>query len=235
MFSILLTPLLMLLSVFGLYSPQPQHSSPFPSATVQPVRTLVKKSPTTTPAQKPAVVAVAKKEAVEKPIEKKPEANIEMRTEPVHETKPTPKPEPSVPNDYASETEARVLVLMNTERTKAGLGELELDSRLAAIARVHSADMMNRDFFDHNNPDGCSSSCRANNADYDWSSIGENIYMTEGYDLSATEEADMVVDGWMHSAGHKANILGAKYTNAGVGVYVQGEKVYITAMYSKPR
>lgn len=239
MFSILLTPLLMLLSVFGLYSPHAQHSSPFPSATVRPVTTIAKKTSTTTPAQKPTVVSAttqSKKDiVVEKPAEKQPEPKPKAQSEPVQVTPPAPKPQPAVQGDYASETEAHILVLMNAERAKAGLGMLQQDTQLATIARLHSADMLNRDFFDHTNPDDCSSSCRANNADYDWSSIGENIYMTDGYDLSTTEEAEMVVDGWMHSAGHRANILGAKYTNAGVGVFVQGEKVYVTAMYSKPR
>lgn len=237
MFSILLTPFVMLLTVFGLYSPHAQHSSLSPSATVRPAITVAKKTPTTTPAEKPASAsaAVPKKVVVEKSAEKKPEPKSAAESEPVKENIPAPKQEPVEPNDYASQTEAQILALMNAERAKAGLGMLQQDTRLAAIARVHSADMLNRDFFDHTNPDDCSSSCRANNADYDWSSIGENIYMTEGHDLSATEEAEMVVDGWMHSAGHKANILGTKYTNAGVGVFVQGDKVYVTAMYSKPR
>jgi len=235
MFSILLTPLLMLLSVFGLYSHPTQHSSPFPSATVRPRTTADNTTSTTTPAQKPAAVAttaVTKKEvAVAQTETSKPAKTPEVQAEPAAEQQP-----PAVPqSDFVSRAETRILVLMNSERANEGLPALALDAQLSKLARAHSADMIARDFFDHKNPDGCSSSCRANNADYSWSAIGENIYMTEGYDLSAEAEAAMVVDGWMHSDGHRANILGSKYTNTGVGVVVQGEKVYVTAMYSKPR
>ena len=65
--------------------------------------------------------------------------------------------------------------------------------------------------------------------------IGENIYMTEGYKLSSTAEAEMIVNGWMNSSGHRANILGTKFTHTGVGISVKGDSVYVTAMYSKPR
>lgn len=225
----------MLLTVFGLYSPQPQHSSPFPSATVRPATTTaVKKTPQTAAAETPPVSAA--------PAPKKERVAAQPTTtrapEPKSEVTPDATSSPTAvaqaKTDFASQAESKILELMNTERAKEGLGVLRADAHLATIARAHSADMLTRNFFDHDNPDGCSSSCRANAAGYAWSAIGENIYMTEGYDLSANDEAAMVVDGWMHSAGHRANILGAKYTNGGVGVVVKGEAVYITALYSKP-
>lgn len=225
MFSILLTPLLMLLSVFGLYSLPPQHPPSRPSAIVYPATTsVVKTETTTTPVQKPVVVAVATKEEV------RPASSVPAVS---------PPSQPALveisPTDFRTDTEARIFVLMNEERSDEGLSTLSADTRLATLARAHSADMLARGYFDHDNPDGCSSSCRANEAGYAWSAIGENIYMTDGYELVAETEATMVVDGWMRSPGHRANILGTKYTHGGVGIATEGEKVYITAVYAKPR
>jgi len=124
---------------------------------------------------------------------------------------------------------------MNAQRVQNGLSALAWDQRLADMARAHSTDMLTNDYFSHTDPNGCGSSCRANNAGYGWTAIGENIYFTEGYNLTSTAEAEMIVNGWMNSPGHRANILGAQFTNDGVGVAVQGDKIYITAMYSKPR
>lgn len=253
MFSILLTPLLMLLSVFGLSLLQHPHwfqsqravtlgapratstiSGFFSEAVVEqapPSHTSSSTDEAHDPASRPGRSGLATG------AQPSLTPNPALEPKPNVTPKPTTDPEPAIQahTDFASQTEARIRELTNAERVKEGLGALKEDAYLAMIARAHSADMIARDFFDHNNPDGCSSSCRANNADYTWSAIGENIYMTEGYDLSADDEAEMVVDGWMHSAGHRANILGAKYTNSGVGVVVEGEAVYITALYSRPR
>ncbi len=124
---------------------------------------------------------------------------------------------------------------MNTERTDAGLSTLSYDSVLGKIARAHSADMQTREYFNHADPEGCSSSCRADAAGYTWRAIGENIYFSSGYKLTADASAAMTVDGWMHSSGHRANILGEKFTHVGVGVAVSDEDVYITAVFAKPR
>jgi uncharacterized protein YkwD len=135
--------------------------------------------------------------------------------------------------DFATNVELAVFAATNAERGKEGLAPLSNDPLLAQLARAHSADMIERNYFSHDDPDGCGSSCRANAADYEWTRIGENIYMSSGYDVSATEEAHMTVEGWMNSAGHRANILG-EYTATGIGVVIKGESVYVTAMYATP-
>lgn len=147
-----------------------------------------------------------------------------------------PRPEPQTPSpETAALIEAEVVRLSNIERDKTGLNSLSTDTTLAATARAHSEDMLDRDFFDHNNPDGCSSSCRATAAGYRWRMVGENIYMMSGWDLTPTEAAIMIVNGWMSSTGHRENLLKDGYTETGVGVIVRGEAVYATAMYAKPR
>jgi uncharacterized protein YkwD len=228
MFSSLLTPLLMLLSVFGLYSPpRPLQHTP-PSEIVRPAPINVADAATTTPVYMPAPVVVEKKIVAKE--EMRPEPTVPAASTPV-----APKPAAVPTADFATDTEARILTLMNAERDTEGLAALTNDARLTKLAKSHSADMLVRDYFDHDDPEGCSSSCRANAASYEWSAIGENIYMTDGYGLSSEKEAAMVVEGWMRSNGHRANILGTKFTHAGVGVAVEGKKVVITAVYAKPR
>lgn len=104
---------------------------------------------------------------------------------------------------------AEVTRLTNVERAKAGCGALRTDSRLAAAALAHSRDMVDRDYFSHSSPDGKGPGDRATAAGYQrWS--GENI--AAGYPTAAA-----VVQGWMNSAGHKANILNCQSKATGVG------------------
>jgi len=133
------------------------------------------------------------------------------------------------------QVEAEVLRLSNEERVKAGLLPLAAEIRLSDVARAHSADMLANDYFSHEDRQGCSSSCRVTDAGYRWRAIGENIYMMSGYRLSAGKTAAMVVDGWMNSPGHRANILGSSFVVSGIGVVTDGKSVYVTAEYAKPR
>lgn len=145
------------------------------------------------------------------------------------------KDEPRDPAaDLISLIESEVLRRSNEERIADGLSPLAQDTRLRQIAWSHSADMFANEYFSHEDTVGCSSSCRATNAGYAWRSIGENIYMMSGYDDAPETKARRVVEGWMNSPGHRANILG-KYTVSGVGVVSAGESVYVTALYATPR
>jgi uncharacterized protein YkwD len=109
----------------------------------------------------------------------------------------------------ASATEAEVTRLTNVERAKAGCGALRIDARLTTAARAHSADMVDRDYFSHTSPDGKGPGDRAAAAGYlRWS--GENI--AAGYPTAAA-----VVQGWMNSEGHRANILNCQSKATGVG------------------
>ncbi|TSC86117.1 MAG: hypothetical protein G01um10148_623 [Parcubacteria group bacterium Gr01-1014_8] len=137
--------------------------------------------------------------------------------------------------DFLTKVEIEIFLLTNKERTALGLPSLVTDTELAAIAEAHSKDMLMNDYFSHEDKSGCSSSCRANNRGYSWSTIGENIYMMSGYELSATEAAAMIVQGWMNSPGHRANILRPAFTHLGVGVVAEGKNVYSTALFAKPR
>ncbi|MGK5639426.1 CAP domain-containing protein [Streptomyces sp. URMC 126] len=107
-------------------------------------------------------------------------------------------------------TAADVLALTNVHRTAAGLRPLDGDPRLTAAAQAHSADMAARGYHSHTAPDGGRPWDRAVAAGCVHRSIGENIACGQ---RSPAE----VVEGWMNSPGHRANILTPDFTHLGVG------------------
>jgi len=117
---------------------------------------------------------------------------------------------------------AEVLRLVNAERKKAGLAALGAgSSSLNAAARKRAEEISVK--FDHRRPGG--GSCFTVLGEYGvaYSAGGENI--AAGYDSPAK-----VVEGWMNSPGHKANILG-DYEQLGVGVFVKNNTVYWAQMF----
>jgi uncharacterized protein YkwD len=105
---------------------------------------------------------------------------------------------------------AAVTDLTNRERVRAGLPPLAADPLLTAAAQAHSADMVARAFYSHTAPDGSRPWDRAAAAGSTRRSIGENIACGQ---RSPAE----VVEGWMNSPGHRANILKPGFTHLGVG------------------
>ncbi|MGW6057835.1 CAP domain-containing protein [Streptomyces sp. NPDC055189] len=103
-----------------------------------------------------------------------------------------------------------VLRLTNAERTAAGLRPLSPDPLLTVAAQNHSADMIARAFYAHTAPDGGEPWHRASAAGSTHRSIGENI-------ACGQRTPAEVVDGWMNSPGHRANILKPSFTHLGVG------------------
>ena len=115
----------------------------------------------------------------------------------------------ATPSRSLNAQEQVVLDLTNAARQKQGCGPLRVDGRLEAAAQAHAADMASRHYFSHISPEGLDPSARARAAGFP-AGAGENIAM--GF---ATASA--VMDGWMGSRGHRANILNCSYTVIGVG------------------
>jgi uncharacterized protein YkwD len=105
--------------------------------------------------------------------------------------------------------EGQVLALTNAQRAAAGCGALSADPALANVARAHSADMRDRNFFSHTNLDGLDPFDRAARAGL--TARAENIAYGQ-------PDAAAVMDAWMNSPGHRANILDCSLTRLGVGV-----------------
>lgn len=109
-----------------------------------------------------------------------------------------------------SAMEQEVLALVNSERAKNGLSALSWADDVAAVARAHSSDMINRGFFSHTNPDGESPFDRLKNNGISYRTAAENIAYGQ------KTPAD-VMSAWMNSSGHRANILNKNVTELGVG------------------
>jgi uncharacterized protein YkwD len=120
-------------------------------------------------------------------------------------------------------TELEVVALVNLERTSRGLAPLTINSRLSYAAGFHSTQMANRSNASPNDPfsamqhtlygvDAPTPASRLDHAGYDnWLTYGENIAF--GYVTAAS-----VVQAWMNSPGHRANILDANFKEIGVGL-----------------
>ena len=124
------------------------------------------------------------------------------------------RPEPVAPLAQSAPAEptaeGQVLALVNAARAEAGCGALTADSGLAAVARAHSADMRDRDYFSHTSPEGLSPFDRAERAGVDYSRA-ENIAFGQA-------DAAAVMEAWLESPGHRENILDCGLTKLGVGV-----------------
>jgi uncharacterized protein YkwD len=106
--------------------------------------------------------------------------------------------------------ESEVIELVNIEREARSLHPLSYNEELTLAGRLHSQDMGDQNYFDHTSLDGREFYERIADAGYDYQISGENI--AAGY---PTPEA--VVDAWMSSDGHRANILDPNYCDIGVG------------------
>ena len=115
--------------------------------------------------------------------------------------------------------ETEVFTLVNLERQIQKLHPLQLDSRLHAAALGHSQDMAEQNYFDHTSLDRRTPDTRISQAGYFWSTYGENI--AAGYSTPAA-----VVEGWMNSAGHRANILSSGFCDIGVGYAYSAASTY---------
>ncbi|ARH93395.1 CAP domain-containing protein [Streptomyces sp. MOE7] len=135
-------------------------------------------------------------------------------------TKPRTASSPAAPHhtaaaskspDAGSSTAAQVLSLVNQERAQAGCSPVTADPELDALAQGFSDDMAARGFFSHTDPDGHTPWDRAR-AKGITDLGGENIARGQA-------NAQSVMDSWMNSPGHRANILNCEYKTLGIGVH----------------
>ena len=124
----------------------------------------------------------------------------------------------SEPADTVAAYEQEVFDLVNQIREENGLEPFVYNETLAETARAHSQDMIDRDFFDHYNPDGKSPFDRMRDNGLSFSMAAENI-------AAGQRTPEEVVESWMNSEGHRANILG-NCEELGVGLALGGSYGY---------
>ncbi|MCX4723480.1 CAP domain-containing protein [Streptomyces sp. NBC_01306] len=151
------------------------------------------------------------------PSQRKKSAPASPSTAPARTAAPgaTPRHTESAHTEAATSAEssaaAAVLSLVNQQRAQAGCRPVRADTGLASLAGAFSAEMASRGFFDHTDPDGATPWDRADKAGVKGLG-GENIARGQA-------DAAAVMDSWMHSPGHRANILNCDFTTLGVGVH----------------
>ena len=111
--------------------------------------------------------------------------------------------------------EQEVIRLVNEIRAQNGLKALTYDWELSRVARIKSQDMKDNNYFAHNSPVYGTPFQMIRNFGISFQTAGENI--AKGY-----TSPQAVVNGWMNSSGHRANILNASYTQIGVGYVSSG-------------
>lgn len=119
--------------------------------------------------------------------------------------------------------EAQVLVAINNLRQAQGCQALTVASELNTAAQQHSSDMAYNDFYAHSGSDGSDSADRAEQAGYNWLSVAEII-------AAGPEKVDDVMQMWMSSSNHRADILDCGMHEVGVGyVYLATDPGQVTA------
>ncbi|NIK75821.1 putative YkwD family protein [Paenibacillus castaneae] len=111
-----------------------------------------------------------------------------------------------------SQFEQQVLDLVNQERSKAGLKSLSMNGELSKMAMVKAQDMYDNNYFDHNSPTHGSPFDMMKEYGITYSSAGENI-------AKGQNSPTQVMNDWMNSPGHRANILKDSFTQIGIAYY----------------
>ncbi|HXK37561.1 MAG TPA: CAP domain-containing protein [Candidatus Paceibacterota bacterium] len=140
-----------------------------------------------------------------------------------------PKPSALTPSKLDA---LEIIVITNQERAKDGAQALTWNPKLAEEALAKAKDMIAKQYFAHKSPDGVNVSDLAAIHGYAYSLVGENLA------LGDFKSSSDVMDGWMNSPGHRANILKKAYTEIGVaaimGAYEGRQVWYAVQEFGRP-
>lgn len=170
--------------------------------------------------QMPKTEAPAKVEAPKTPAAEAPAPAAPEATE--APAKETPAPAAS------GSQEKQVIDLVNQERAKAGLSPLKENTELAKVAEVKAEDMRDNNYFSHTSPVYGSPFDMMKQFGIKYSYAGENI-------AKGQRSPQEVMNGWMNSEGHRANILNSNFTEIGVGYVTDSNGgTYWVQMFIRP-
>ncbi len=125
---------------------------------------------------------------------------------------------------YDQVAERQLVQLLNQERARQGLSSLKVDDRLTQAARAHSPLMAQAKQLSHQMPGEPGLSKRLAATKLRSNDDAENV----AYDYSVPA----VHDGWLHSPGHRENMLSPKYNVVGIGVVKSGDVYWVTADFA---
>lgn len=180
---------------------------------------------TTNRSTKPAVSTATKKtNAPVKTTRKTPAATTTRKPSPAATTtrKPSPPAATTQAVDPASYPQ-EVLRLVNAERQKAGKSPLSADEKLNKAAQIRAKEIAVA--FSHTRPDGQSCFTVLKEQGVSYLTAGENIAMGQRTPAE-------VIESWMHSEGHRKNILSDNFGRLGVGYYVEGGAAHWVQLFT---
>lgn len=124
-----------------------------------------------------------------------------------------------------------IVQLTNQARTQNSLGELKVSGLLNKAAQNKANDMLARQYFSHNTPDGATPWSFIKAVGYSYTTAGENLAID-------FVEAESVQTAWMNSPGHRANILNGNFTEIGIGIargiYDNHNTIIVVQMFGNP-
>ena len=162
---------------------------------------------------------------VEKPEDNKPEMDAPEDNKPEVDVPETEVPDnnapENVPGNGSTEENTpeedsqhaflqEIVNLVNIERAKEGLSALKMDTKVQAAAQVRAKEC--EQLFAHTRPNGSSFATALKEQNVSYRSAGENIALGQ-------RSPEEVMEAWMNSSGHRANIMNPNFTTIGVGYY----------------
>ena len=118
--------------------------------------------------------------------------------------------------------------MINVERSLAGLPALKWNEKVAELARLHSQNMADNNFFSHKGVDGLTVDGRAQQLNVSWQAIGENIAFMQNY----PNPAQIAVQKWLQSASHRSNMMDKGWSDSAIGVAMTEDgKCYFTQVF----
>lgn len=133
---------------------------------------------------------------------------------------PPPPPPPIV---HVQGVQSNVVNSVNQQRANAGIGGVTVDARLTNAAQSHANDMANRRVMTHTGANGSNGGQRITAQGYGWSRWAENV-------AAGQTTPEQVMNAWMNSSGHRANILDGRLVNIGVAAATGSDGVTYWAM-----
>lgn len=165
--------------------------------------------------QEPPATSVSPASRAETSSPSKPAYSKPSSTRPSSPAPSSSRPASSRPQSSGSQNGSlsyaeQVVQLVNQERAREGLKPLAISQPAAAAAQKRAREIETE--FSHTRPDGTSFSTALAEQGASYRRAGENIAWGQ-------KTPEQVVQGWMNSSGHRANILNANFTAIGVGYY----------------
>lgn len=133
-----------------------------------------------------------------------------------------------------SMSNSELLSATNSQRGQNGSGTLTINQQLTSAAQAKANDMIARNYWSHNTPDGQEPWVFMNNAGYAYQKAGENL----AYGFTTSDDT---VTGWMNSPSHRSNLLDGEFSEVGFGFANGsnfnngGPETVVVAMYGKPQ